>query len=125
MSSVAALSTIAPAARTTPRATGRATASEAGGAAPSAVVSLSAAALAAAEADTAVAPLSASARFRDVGATLLAALKAGATVPLEHRALPKDADHSFTLSVVTARGTKVDLALASRRRPHRPAQCRR
>lgn len=114
MSSVAALSTIAPAARTTPRATGRATASEAGAPAPSAVVSLSAAALAAAEADTGATPLSTSARFRDVGATVLAALKAGATVPLAQQVLPKDVDHRFTLSVVTAGGTKVDLALASR-----------
>lgn len=114
MSSVASLSPIAPAARTLPAAASRATATGAGTPASSAVVSLSAAALAAAEADTGVAPLPASARFRDVGATVLAALKAGATVPLTPQALPKDVEHRFTLSVVTAAGTKVELALASR-----------
>jgi|SRR5450830_175221 len=114
MSSVASLSNLAPAARTVPLVTGRAIAASEAGPAPSAVVSLSAAALAAAEADSGVVPMSASARFRDVGATVLAALKAGATVPLDRQALPKDAEHRFTLSVVTAGGTKVDLTLASR-----------
>ena len=82
---------------------------------PSSIVSLSAAGQAAAQAATeAPTPqLSPAVRFRDAGATLLASLTTRKTVGVEFKPVPHDATHGFTLSVVTARGTKVDLSLAT------------
>jgi len=56
----------------------------------------------------------ASARFKDVAAEMLNVFKTEAVVAFDPTPLPPDVDHRFTLSVVTANGTKVDLTLASR-----------
>lgn len=83
---------------------------------PSTIVSLSAEGRAAAQAATEpdMPQRSPAARFRDAGSTLLESLKTRKTVGLDFQPLPKDATHGFTLSVVTARGTKVDLSLSTR-----------
>lgn len=88
----------------------------AGAVAPSSIVSLSAegraAALAATDADV---PQRAPAlRFRDAGASLLDSLRTRKTVGVDFQPVPKESTHGFTLSVVTARGTKVDLSLSTR-----------
>ncbi|GGY76245.1 hypothetical protein ACFFTM_22725 [Pseudoduganella plicata] len=86
-------------------------------AAPSAIVHLSAegsAAASQAAGQAGTAQKSPSVRFRDVGAAMLEGLKGGAKVGGNVQPVPKDATHGFTLSVATARGTKVDLSLAAR-----------
>lgn len=87
-----------------------------GAAAPSSIVSLSPAGLAAARqaADAAPAPPPSTAeRFRDLGAAMLARFATGAAVPVERQALPDQVDNRFTLDVVTAAGTRVGLTLAN------------
>ncbi|WP_296942041.1 hypothetical protein [uncultured Massilia sp.] len=90
----------------------------AGNAAPSAIVSLSAAGLAAARqaGDDAVAPaplpMTTAQRFHGLGAAMLDKFATGAAIAVDQQALPGAVDDKFTLSVVTAAGTKVDLVLA-------------
>jgi hypothetical protein len=86
-----------------------------GTATSSTIVSLSAEGLAAANqaGEQDAARQSPSARFKEIGAAMLDGLKGGAKVGSRFEPLPQDATHGFTLSVVTARGTRVDLSLAS------------
>jgi len=74
---------------------------------PSAIVTLSPEALAAA-----AAPVSTSQRYQDVGAEMLRQLGSGSVVPLEHAKLPDSVDNRFTLSIATQSGALVDLTLA-------------
>ncbi|WUR11249.1 hypothetical protein E7V67_016180 [[Empedobacter] haloabium] len=104
----AALRTAVPASRQP------ATPALAGAAAPSTVVNLSAAGLAAQAADASTAPTPPGLRFQDLAAPMFAALKSGAPVTIGADVLPKDLDNRFTLDIVTAAGTKVGLTLASR-----------
>lgn len=113
MTAIPALTTVRPAA---PYAsTRREATSAAGTATPSFIVSLSTEGRAAAQAATdAQAPQrSPAARFRDAGASLLESLKTRKTVGVDFQPVSRDATHGFTLSVVTARGTKVDLSLST------------
>ena len=83
---------------------------------PSAIVRLSAAGLAAANAaptDAAAPPLSTAARYKDVGTSLLERLGSGTVAALGPDTLPDQVDNRFSLSVVTASGKHVDLALAN------------
>lgn len=113
MTAIPTLNSIRSATPYTP--TRRETTPAANGVAPSAIVSLSAEGLAAAQAaDGPRTQRSPAVRFRDAGASLLESLKTRKTVGIDSQPVPRDATHQFTLSVVTARGTKVDLSLASR-----------
>lgn len=80
------------------------------GAPPSTLVTLSADGLAAAR----TAPVPLAARFKDMSAAMFGALGTAATPPISQELLPKDVDHRFTLGIVTASGTQVELTLASR-----------
>lgn len=114
MTAIPTLTSVRPA---TPYASNRREATPtAGTTTPSAIVSLSAEGRAAAQAatDAESAQRSPAARFRDAGASLLESLKTRKTVGVDFQPVPKDATHGFTLSVVTARGTKVDLSLSTR-----------
>ena len=84
--------------------------------APSAIVKLSPASLAAArqsESEEAALPPTTAARFKDLGAAMLGQFKTGAAVPLDQAKLPDVVDNKFTLSITTRSGVKVDLTLAS------------
>lgn len=83
-------------------------------AAPSTVVHLSTAGLAAQAEDASTPPRPPGLRFQDVAAPLFAALKAGAPVAIGAAELPKDLDNRFSLDIVTKSGTRVGLTLASR-----------
>lgn len=89
-------------------------ATPAGAPAPSTVVNLSAAGLAAQAEDASKTPLPPGLRFQDIAAPLFATLKAGAPVAIGAAVLPKDLDNRFSLDIVTSAGTKVGLTLASR-----------
>ncbi|MTW09907.1 hypothetical protein GM658_04780 [Pseudoduganella eburnea] len=75
---------------------------------PSAIVTLSPEAIAAASA-----PMTASQRYQDLGADMLKQLGAGAVIPLDHAKLPAALDNKFALSITTRSGAKVDLTLAN------------
>lgn len=84
--------------------------------APSAIVKLSPASLAAAkqsEADEAALPPTTAARFRELGSAMLGQIGAGAVLPVDHAKLPEAVDNKFTLSIITRSGVKVELSLAS------------
>ncbi|KQV82579.1 hypothetical protein ASD15_11335 [Massilia sp. Root351] len=84
--------------------------------APSAIVNLSPASMAAAkqsEAEEAALPPSTAARFKGLGAAMLSHFRTGAAVPVEQAKLPEAVDNKFTLSITTRSGVKVDLSLAS------------
>jgi hypothetical protein len=85
-------------------------------AAPSTVVKLSPAGLAAArqsEAEESALPPTTAMRFKDLGAAMLGQFKTGAAIPVEQAALPEAVDNKFKLSITTRSGVKVDLTLAS------------
>jgi hypothetical protein len=84
----------------------------AGPAAQSSIVTLSTEGLAAQSEDAATGPRGV--RFNDLAAPMFESLKAGAAVDVGDDAALKEADNRFTLNVVTAGGTKVQLTLASR-----------
>ena len=96
----------APTARAIPPATDPAT--------PSTVVRLSAAGRAAADAQAAAPPSSTAARYKDAGASLLERFKSGTVAALGPDTLPDHVDNRFSLSIVTASGKHVDLALADK-----------
>ena len=84
--------------------------------APSAIVKLSPASLAAArqsEAEEAALPPTTAARFKDLGAAMLNQFKTGAVVPVDQAKLPETVDNKFTLSITTRSGVQVQLSLAS------------
>lgn len=86
----------------------------AGTARPSAVVTLSAAGLAAQAGDATAAAAPPGLRFQDLAAPMFDTLKAGGPVSIGSDVLPPDVDNRFSLAIVTASGTRIALALASR-----------
>jgi hypothetical protein len=112
MSSISSLSNWQPASRyvpTTSRNTNPVAAGIAAASAtpPSAIVTLSEEAIAAASA-----PIPASVRYQDLGADMLKQLGAGVAIPPNHAKLPDTVDNKFALSIATRSGAKVELTLA-------------
>ena len=109
MSSISALSNWQPAVRYQPQPASRSNAPAGSSpSSPSTVVKLSPEALAAASE-----PLTAAARYKDLGAAMLNQFTTGGPVPVKHDELPAGLDNQFSLSIVTRSGTKVDLTLAN------------
>ena len=75
---------------------------------PSAIVALSAEAIAAASA-----PISTSLRYKDLGSDMLKQFDAGSVIPLDHAKILEEVDNKFTLGITTQSGVKVDLTLAN------------
>lgn len=113
MSSVSSLSNWQPASRYAAPTTGRninpivARLEAALAPQPSAIVTLSPEAIAAASA-----AIPTGLRYQDLGADMLKQLGTGLVVPPEHAKLPDEVDNRFTLSIATRSGAKVDLTLA-------------
>ena len=117
MTSISTLSNWQPVTPRLPAASApRAAATENKWAAPSAIVNLSPASMAAArqsEAEEAALQPTTAARFRGLGAAMLTHFRTGAAVPVDQAKLPETVDNKFTLSITTRSGVKVDLSLAS------------
>lgn len=113
MSSISSLSNWQPASRYAAPTTGRAInplvarLEAAAPPQPSAIVTLSPEAIAAASAE-----IPTSMRYQDLGADMLKQLGTGLVAPLEHAKLPDEVDNKFTLNITTHSGVKVDLTLA-------------
>jgi len=112
MSSISSLSNWQPASRyvpTTSRNTNPVVAGIAAASAtpPSAIVTLSEEAIAAASA-----PIPARLRYQDLGADMLKQLGAGVAIPPNHAKLPDTVDNKFALSIATRSGAQVELTLA-------------